>query len=61
MKVRIENIGEGICKIDKEVTEEQYYFIKDLFKELNETYDRERYSPRISIKVIYESKNTSNH
>lgn len=55
MKVRIENIGEGICKIDKEVTEEQYYFLIDLFKELNETYDRECYSPRISIKVIYES------
>ena len=61
MKVRIENIGEGICKIDKEVTEEQYYFLKDLFKELNETYDRECYSPNLTIKVIYESKNTSNH
>ena len=61
MKVRIENIGEGICKIDKEVTEEQYYFLKDLFKELNETYDRECYSPNLMIKVIYESKNTSNN
>ncbi len=61
MKVRIENIGEGICKIDKEITEEQYYFLKDLFKELNETYDRERYSPNLTIKVIYESKNSSNN
>ncbi len=61
MKVRIENIADGICKIDKEVTEEQYYFLKDLFKELNETYNRECYSPRISIKVIYESENTSNN
>ena len=54
MKVRIENIGEGICKIDKEVTEEQYYFLKDLFNELNTTYDRECYSPNLTIKVIYE-------
>ena len=61
MKVRIENIGEGICKIDKEVTEEQYYFLKDLFKELNETYSRDCYSPILSIKVIYESKNISNN
>ena len=57
MKVRIENIGESICKINKEVTEEQYYFLKDLFNELNETYDRECYSPKMSIKVIYESEN----
>ena len=33
----------------------------DLFKELNETYDRECYSPNLTIKVIYESKNSSNN
>ena len=61
MKVRIENIADGICKIDKEVTEEQYYFLKDLFKELNENYDTDCYSPKLLLKVIYESRNTSNN
>lgn len=42
------NSGESDAKIVKELTEEQYEFLNNLFKELNGT--RELYAPYISIK-----------
>ena len=47
MKVKITNSGESIAQVEKEITVEQFYFLKDLFEELNET--GEAYSPYISI------------
>ena len=47
MKVKIINSGESIAQVEKEMTVEQFYFLKDLFEELNET--GETYSPYISI------------
>lgn len=45
---RITNIGEANATITKELTEEQYDFLNNLFEELNDT--GKPYAPYISIK-----------
>ena len=46
---KITNIGEGNATIIKELTEEQYEFLNNLFDELNDA--GEPYAPYISIYV----------
>lgn len=52
IKIQIENVGEGACSLVKEITEKQYYFLKDLFNELNKNCDLECFSPTLNLKRI---------
>ena len=47
-KCVISNSGESICRITRELTDEQYHFLDHLFNELNDAADGS-YAPYVSI------------
>lgn len=49
MKVRITNCGEGNSTIIQDVSEQEYEFLVEIAKKLNENTFREKYSPLLII------------
>ena len=47
-KYVISNSGESICRITRELTEEQYHFLDHFFNQFNDATDGS-YAPYISI------------
>ena len=59
MKVEIENSGEGNSKIIKNITKDEFLFLRKLFYKLNNHKGREEYSPILYIESLDVKKGVS--
>ena len=52
MLIKIENIADGTAKLTREVSYNEYVFLKEIAEELNDNDDNEDWCPTLYINVL---------
>ena len=52
MLIKIENIADGTAKLTREVSYNEYVFLKEIAEELNDNDDNEDWCPTLYIDVL---------
>ena len=52
MLIKIENIADGIAKLTREVSYDEYVFLKKIAEELNNNDDNDDWCPTLYIDVL---------